>query len=210
MLSSNSAPISPPVTPKSFARESSVLSVDEVQLPPALDNHDLRRKSNARRYSRAMATADKDAITFNDPFAVEGNVYLSTKNNNRCKSTPTRSPSPSTRGSFTMDIFDGVLVNEKKRRNTATTVTESLVTQQQQQIIPAFSTTSILNTERHVKKAKTDAAAAYDNVDITLSDQDIFQDPEWIPDMNVFEALPHVRVVWKGNYSLYIYITSVN
>lgn len=175
-----------------------------------MNNTDLRRKSNARRYSRAMATADKDAITFRDPFAVEGNIYLTTPVHHRSKSTPQRSPSPSTRGSFTMDIVledlsSGVtnssnngtseLTRKRRNDNIEERMTEHPVTQNQ----PSFNTASILNTERHVKKAKTDAAAAYDNVDITMDDKEVFkEDPEWIPDMDVFESLPHVRVVWKG------------
>lgn len=216
MLSSNSVPISPPVTPKSFARESSILSEDDssLQLPPpiALNNIDLRRKSNARRYSRAMATADKDAITFRDPFAVEGNAYLNTiTSNNRSKSTPQRSPSPSTRGSFTMDIYEDLcgvntITSESRKRRNNGNMEERMTIEHVTQTQPAFSTASILNTERHVKKAKTDAAAAYDNVDINLPDSEIFQDPEWIPDMDVFEALPNVRVVWKGKIFPFITI----
>lgn len=215
MLSSTTSttPLSPPVTPKEFLRESSHSLEDEVlQLPPAaFTSHpttppptDLRRKSNARRYSRAMSTADKDAITFRDPFAVEGNFYLTTPTN-RSKSTPQRSPSPSTRGSFTMDIFEDIICAKngnsselsKKRRNSnmEEQMAEPSVSQ-----LPVFSTASILNTERHVKKSKTDAAAAYDKVDITMSDEEAFQNPDWIPDMNVFEQLPSVRVVWKGKF----------
>lgn len=201
MLSST-VPISPPVTPKALLREHSAIPEDALlQLPPAalLNNStppptDLRRKSNARRYSRAMATADKDAITFNDPFALEGNFYL-TAPSNRSKSIPQRSPSPSTRGSFTMDFVglgNGTSELSRKRRNS--NMTEPTVTQSQ----PSFNTSSILNTERHVKKSKTDAAAAYDKVDITMSDEDAFHDPQWIPNMNVFDNLPTVRVVWKG------------
>jgi hypothetical protein len=203
----SSVPISPPVTPKALIlRDRSSSPEEALQLPPALVGrlsvpsspppytNDIRRKSNARRYSRAMATADKDAITFRDPFSIENN-YIAC---NRTKSTPQRSPSPSTRGSFTMDILQDICGVSKswKRRNMDA---EPTVTQNQ----PAFNTTSILNTERHVKKAKTDAAAAYDKVDITLSDQDIFTNPQWIPDMDVFENLPSVRVVWKGNFLFY-------
>jgi hypothetical protein len=178
----SSVPISPPVTPKAlYSRSSS--PEEALQLPPPIT--DLRRKSNARRYSRAMATADKDTFQMN--------TYIAC---NRSKSTPQRSPSPSTRGSFTMDISG---VKSWKRRNMD--AEPPVVTQNQ----PAFNTTSILNTERHVKKAKTDAAAAYDKVDITLSDQQIFKDPQWIPDMDVFENLPSVRVVWKGKWDSTIY-----
>lgn len=202
-----SVPISPPVTPKALIQRDRSCSPEEVlQLPPALVGRlsvpsspppttaiDVRRKSNARKYSRAMATADKDAIIFKDPFSIENNHIAC----NRSKSTPRRSPSPSTRGSFTMDILQDICgVKSWKRRNDKMEAEPPVVTQNQ----PAFNTTSILNTERHVKKAKTDAAAAYDKVDITLSDQEIFTDPQWIPDMNVFENLPSVRVVWKGNH----------
>lgn len=103
-----------------------------------------------------------------------------------------------------MDIFeDGVIsgggMMGRKRRNPEAAeqqerVTEIPVTQTHQ---PTFS--ALLNTERNVKKSKTDAAAAYDNVDITMSDETIFQDPEWIPDMEAFDAVPAVRVVWKGS-----------
>ncbi|KAF1804156.1 hypothetical protein FB192DRAFT_1278627 [Mucor lusitanicus] len=130
----------------------------------------------------SSSSSSQDVITFRDPFSTEGHCYLTApaaaanaashhhSPSNRSKSIPTRSPSPSTRGSFTMDIFeDG----------------------------PTFS--ALLNTERNVKKSKTDAAAAYDNVDITMSDETIFQDPEWIPDMEAFDAVPAVRVVWKGS-----------
>lgn len=201
MLSS-SVPISPPVTPKALSRKHSIIPEDSLlQLPPAAffqnvspPPTDLRRKSNARRYSRAMATADKDAITFGDPFALEGNFYLAAPTN-RSKSIPQRSPSPSTSGSFTMDFVglgNGTSELSRKRRNS--NMTEPVVTQSQ----PVFNTASILNTERHVKKSKTDAAAAYDKVDITMTDEDAFQDSQWIPDMSVFDNLPTVRVVWKG------------
>lgn len=221
MFSSTSVPISPPVTPKSFSSEDPHhieqhdSDQEELHLPPSAltttQSIDLqeRRKSNAlRRYSKAMATADKDAITFRDPFAVQGNIYLTQQTSSRSKSTPQRSPSPSTRGSFTMDVFslDGALINgnssdlfNRKRRNgnmEEQQMTEHLVTQT---TTATFNTSSILNTERHVKKAKTDAAAAYDNVDITMTDEEVFsQDPDWIPDMDAFENLPTVRVVWKG------------
>jgi hypothetical protein len=215
MLSSTSVPISPPVTPKAFSKhplhiiEEHDSDQEELHLPPsALTTNttppptDLRRKSNARRYSKAMATADKDAITFRDPFAVEGNFYL-IQPTNRSKSTPQRSPSAYTRGSFTMDVFsmngvtNGISELSRKRRNgnMEERMTEPLVTQGQ---ATAFNTSSILNIERHVKKAKTDAAAAYDNVDITISDEEAFEDPDWIPDMDAFDNHPTVRVVWKG------------
>ncbi|KAI7881193.1 Homeodomain-like protein [Mucor mucedo] len=201
MLTS-STPISPPVTPKSVLREHVDIPEDAMlQLPVTayVPSIDLRRKSNARRYSRAMATADKDAITFSNPFALEGQVEVTASaiKSHRSKSIPRRSPSPSTRGSFTMDFVGlgnvGTSELSRKRRNSNTT--EPMVTPNQ----PTFNTTSILNTERHVKKSKTDAAAAYDRVDINMSDKDAFQNPQWIPDMNVFHTLPAVRVVWKGS-----------
>jgi hypothetical protein len=179
-----------------------------LELPPSLvcpssppSPTDLRRKSSVKRYSRAMSMSSEGVITFRDPFAVEGNFYLTatTAPSNRSKSIPTRSPSPSTRGSFTMDIFeDGVLSGNgigRKRRNhqAEERMTEIPVTQNQ----PTFS--ALLNTERNVKKSKTDAAAAYDKVDITMSDETIFQDSEWIPDMGAFDTVPAVRVIWKGS-----------
>ncbi|KAL9557121.1 hypothetical protein MBANPS3_001539 [Mucor bainieri] len=214
----SSIPISPPVTPK-HSDEPQTPPYDTLELPPSLvcpssppNATDLRRKSSAKRYSRAMSMSSHDVITFRDPFSMEGNCYLAAANvsshhaqppSNRSKSIPTRSPSPSTRGSFTMDIFeDGVIsgggMMSRKRRNPEAAeqerMTETPVTQTHQ---PTFS--ALLNTERNVKKSKTDAAAAYDNVDITMSDETIFQDPEWIPDMEAFDAVPAVRVVWKGS-----------
>ncbi|KAI8991724.1 Homeodomain-like protein, partial [Mycotypha africana] len=50
-----------------------------------------------------------------------------------------------------------------------------------------------------VKKSKTDAAAAYDQVDINVSDEEAFKDdPRWIPNMNAFNQASPVQVVWKG------------
>lgn len=204
----SSIPISPPVTPK-HSDEPQTPPYDTLELPPSLvcpssppSPTDLRRKSSVKRYSRAMSMSSEDVITFRDPFAVEGNFYLAATAtpSNRSKSIPTRSPSPSTRGSFTMDIFeDGVISGggiSRKRRNhqTEERMTEIPVTQNQ----PTFS--ALLNTERNVKKSKTDAAAAYDKVDITMSDETIFEDPEWIPDMEAFDTVPAVRVVWKGKH----------
>ncbi|KAL0140936.1 hypothetical protein V8B55DRAFT_1511628 [Mucor lusitanicus] len=223
----SSIPISPPVTPK-HSDEPHTPPYDTLELPPSLvcpssppTTTDLRRKSSVKRYSRAMSmssssSSSQDVITFRDPFSTEGHCYLTApaaaanaashhhSPSNRSKSIPTRSPSPSTRGSFTMDIFeDGVIsgggMMGRKRRNPEAAeqqerVTEIPVTQTHQ---PTFS--ALLNTERNVKKSKTDAAAAYDNVDITMSDETIFQDPEWIPDMEAFDAVPAVRVVWKGS-----------
>ncbi|KAL7316804.1 hypothetical protein PS15m_003245 [Mucor circinelloides] len=208
----SSIPISPPVTPK-HSDEPQTPPYDTLELPPSLvcpssppsNATDLRRKSSVKKYSRAMSMSSQDVITFRDPFAMEGNCYLSANvshphpPSNRSKSIPTRSPSPSTRGSFTMDIFeDGVISGggmSRKRRNPEAEerMTEIPVTQNQ----PTFS--ALLNTERNVKKSKTDAAAAYDNVDITMSDEAIFEDPEWIPDMEAFDTVPAVRVVWKGS-----------
>lgn len=224
----SSIPISPPVTPK-HSDEPHTPPYDTLELPPSLvcpssppTTTDLRRKSSVKRYSRAMSmssssSSSQDVITFRDPFSTEGHYYLTApaaaanaashhhSPSNRSKSIPTRSPSPSTRGSFTMDIFeDGVIsgggMMGRKRRNPEAAeqqerVTEIPVTQTHQ---PTFS--ALLNTERNVKKSKTDAAAAYDNVDITMSDETIFQDPEWIPDMEAFDAVPAVRVVWKGKH----------
>lgn len=202
----SSTPISPPVTPKSFSREHVDIPEDALlQLPMAAFVNqqpiDLRRKSNARRYSRAMSTADKDAIVFSNPFILETTMHtIVSAPSNRSKSIPRRSPSPSTRGSFTMDFvgLGGTSELSRKRRNSNRT--EPMVTQSQ----PIFNTNSILNTERHVKKSKTDAAAAYDKVDITMSDREAFQNEQWIPDMNVFDNLPTVRVVWKGKKLLFI------
>ncbi|KAI8080175.1 uncharacterized protein B0P05DRAFT_540282 [Gilbertella persicaria] len=181
----SSVPLSPPVTPKDQFEDTIELSlpstlVGRLSIPSSPPHYsaDQRRKSNARRYSRAMATPDKDVIAFKDPFPV---------NHGRSKkSIPRRSPSPHTRGSFTMDVFNGV---SRKRRNEEMTE----VTQNQ----PTYA--NILTTERHIKKSKTDAAAAYDRVDISMSDQDVFDDPDWIPDMSVFEHSPAVKVVWKGS-----------
>jgi hypothetical protein len=46
------------------------------------------------------------------------------------------------------------------------------------------------------KKCKTDAAMAFDRVDIEESDHEFYA-PEWIPSYHVFDQRP-VRVVWKG------------
>ncbi|KAI7906291.1 uncharacterized protein BX663DRAFT_428168 [Cokeromyces recurvatus] len=81
-----------------------------------------------------------------------------------------------------------IIKGRKNRKNSKVTQNKSL--------LPTFDTVSILNTERHVRKAKTDAAAAYDSVDITVSDEEALE-PEWVPNMNVFNhSLP--TVVWKG------------
>lgn len=51
-------------------------------------------------------------------------------------------------------------------------------------------------SESTSKKCKTDAAMAFDRVNVEESDHDFF-DPEWIPSYQVFDQRP-VRVVWKG------------
>ncbi|KAI8890011.1 hypothetical protein K501DRAFT_169665 [Backusella circina FSU 941] len=71
-------------------------------------------------------------------------------------------------------------------------MTAAAVTQNQ----PSFSSSS---EQRHIKKAKTDAAMAYDGVDIVVPDSEVFDDPLWIPDMNAFETQTNLRVVWKGS-----------
>lgn len=56
--------------------------------------------------------------------------------------------------------------------------------------------TTSTQQDRHMKKAKTEAAVAYDNIDIHVPDSQVF-DPEWMPSFEVFNEKP-VRVVWKG------------
>ncbi|CDH57502.1 hypothetical protein RO3G_05761 [Lichtheimia corymbifera JMRC:FSU:9682] len=56
--------------------------------------------------------------------------------------------------------------------------------------------TTSTQQDRHMKKAKTEAAVAYDNIDIHVPDSQVF-DPEWMPSFDVFNEKP-VRVVWKG------------
>ncbi|KAI9486217.1 MAG: hypothetical protein EXX96DRAFT_646069 [Benjaminiella poitrasii] len=187
----NDVPISPPVTPKTLAtgkeRSLSPEAVSMELLPPTvaftLSPHDPplllqqnRRKSNT--VYRAIATLDKDVIQFNPQPIIHHSKH-------RSKSCPHRSLPVCTKGSFMMEI---VGVSDRKRRNEKSVI----VTQNQ----PTFDTVSILNTERHVKKAKTDAAAAYDQVDITMSDEQVFE-PEWVPDMNALER-HSPTIVWKG------------
>ncbi|KAL0074873.1 hypothetical protein F4703DRAFT_1744597 [Phycomyces blakesleeanus] len=60
-------------------------------------------------------------------------------------------------------------------------------------------TSCSVKPERYIKKkAKTDAAVAYDQVDIHLEDTSAYE-PEWIPSLDVFDRTAHVRVVWKGS-----------
>jgi hypothetical protein len=201
-----SVPLSPPVTPKELlARSRSISPEDQLELPPPAAYsapssphafHDPCRKSNARRYSRAMATADSDCIRFTDPFGVQGNFNLTTPCN-RSKPTPKRSPSAA-QGSFVMDVSevfgdrkdDSGLFRKRRNDNEEEQMTAVTVTQNQ----PTLSASE----QRHIKKAKTDAAMAYDGVDITVPDSQVFDDPLWIPDMNAFETQTNLRVVWKG------------
>ncbi|KAI9027594.1 hypothetical protein CLU79DRAFT_697542 [Phycomyces nitens] len=65
---------------------------------------------------------------------------------------------------------------------------------------PVEDTCSV-KPERYIKKkAKTDAAVAYDQVNIHLHDT-IAYEPGWIPSLDVFDRTTHVRVVWKGSPS---------
>lgn len=179
----SNVPISPPVTPKDIIHEEFHAIDQEFLLLSPID-HDLRRKSNVRRFSRAM------------------DMTLSYTNNKK-KSTPKKSLPPTTRGYFTMDLQKVLKkVSRKRPRMSDSTVTQTASTSASAAaaatIQPIFSTSSILNTERHVKKAKTDAAAAYDCVDISIPDNIVFQnDPKWIPNMKIFEQKP-VKVNWKG------------
>lgn len=54
--------------------------------------------------------------------------------------------------------------------------------------------------ENLIKKAKTDAAAVYDNL-TAESDQAVLflNKEEWIPSLEVFNRKPTVRISWKGN-----------
>lgn len=205
----SSVPISPPVTPKDFLNEEDAIvqdqSKDFLLLPPI--DHDLHRKSNVKKFCRAMAESNKQ-------------VAIPFKPNDK-KAIPQKSLSPSTQGAFTMDLFQDVLLlladgvkdgnnpsphfhsselSRKRRNETHLDMTESPPVTPGQ---PSFSTSSILNTECHVKKSKTDAAAAYDRVDITIPDQQVFQDdPKWVPNMNAFNR-KQVKVNWKGKVTLH-------
>ncbi|ORZ00121.1 Homeodomain-like protein [Syncephalastrum racemosum] len=54
------------------------------------------------------------------------------------------------------------------------------------------------SASKEVKKSKTDAAAAYDRVDLSVPDHEVFAEG-WMPDMGVFDKKPGVRVIWKGS-----------
>ncbi|OBZ89313.1 SWIRM domain-containing protein laf2 [Choanephora cucurbitarum] len=173
-------PISPPITPKSFHLKSPIEEsielpslVGRLSSPPYIPS-DQRRKSNARRYSKVMALPDNDVLSYTG--------------RSKKKAIPRRSPSPHIQGSFMMDVYDGVLNYRKRRNEEMTDVTPNQ---------PSYA--NILTTERHIKKAKTDAAAAYDRVDISVDDEEVFDDPRWIPDMTVFQRSPAVKVIWKGS-----------
>lgn len=77
-----------------------------------------------------------------------------------------------------------------KKRKAVAAVDQQQQQQQQQE-------EQHMTSERHVKKAKTDAAAAYDRVDISIDDAQVF-DNEWIPSLDAFDKKPGVRVHWKG------------
>ncbi|KAI9314823.1 hypothetical protein BX666DRAFT_1963870 [Dichotomocladium elegans] len=61
----------------------------------------------------------------------------------------------------------------------------------------ATSTVGTASTLRHSKKARTDAAMAYDSMDITLPEIEVFS-PDWIPNLAVFDDKPPPSIRWKG------------
>ncbi|KAF7727475.1 hypothetical protein EC973_007453 [Apophysomyces ossiformis] len=90
------------------------------------------------------------------------------RSHRRRKTVPHRSYPPATPGAFTMNFF--IRTRTEKTEIAATTT----------------------------KKAKTTAAAAYDQVDVTVDDALVF-DKAWVPSVQVFENRPGVRIVWKGS-----------
>ncbi|KAI7856570.1 Homeodomain-like protein [Circinella umbellata] len=60
-----------------------------------------------------------------------------------------------------------------------------------------FAPTLASTADRHMKKSRTEAAAAYDRVDVTVDDILIY-DPEWVPLYDVFDRKPNVRPTYKG------------
>lgn len=185
----NTVPLSPPVTPKGFCclndKKLMILFNDQLELPPPRIHSDdtNRKKINVKKFCRSMVESNN-----RKPSAM------------KAKPKPRKSLSPSTEGAFTMDLFL-LLTNKKRKWSRDETYLDM-------KPVPSFSTVSILNTERHVKKSKTDAAAAYDRVDITIPDQTVFQDdPKWIPNMKVFENNCKIKVNWKGKNSISLVIS---
>ncbi|KAG2227497.1 hypothetical protein INT45_007523 [Circinella minor] len=60
-----------------------------------------------------------------------------------------------------------------------------------------FASTLASTADRHMKKSRTEAAAAYDRVDVTVDDILVY-DPEWVPLYDVFDRKPNVRPTYKG------------
>ncbi|KAI9323830.1 hypothetical protein BX666DRAFT_1890808 [Dichotomocladium elegans] len=83
--------------------------------------------------------------------------------------------------------------NDKHMTQQPTNLGKENNQQQQQQQHMTVKTSS---ADRHMKKAKTEAAAAYDTIAIHEPESLVF-DPEWIPRMDAFTERP-LRVVWKG------------
>jgi hypothetical protein len=182
-----STPLSPPVTPKTwFSRGRSISP--ELQLPPIFaPSPPSTVVSDASKYCYKEQQQEMlDPILFTIPFTKKSR-------GGRSKSTPHRSPPASARGTFTLDIGQIIAapMKQMKKRKSCTEETHDADAN------GVVSPNTILE-QRHYKKQKTDAAAAYDKIDILIPDHEAFTDPAWIPNMAVFDEQPHVRVVWKG------------
>ncbi|KAI8391634.1 uncharacterized protein BYT42DRAFT_557553 [Radiomyces spectabilis] len=211
--------LSPPVTPKIQLRlDASPEHDDMMLLPPALSMPQSppqwfqalpsklnRRKSSAKSFNRAMALSSEGAFSVpvlipSSSLPSESPIAYRKTHCSRKTQRARRSPSD-VRGAFTMDVFSYDPPVSQSNSDSLPQKRKIEEDDEAQEIQDDQMTTprvTHISNDRHIKKAMTDAAAVYDRIDLSLSDEAVME-PQWVPSLEVFDNRPPVRVVWKGS-----------
>ncbi|KAI8988695.1 hypothetical protein BDB01DRAFT_848826 [Pilobolus umbonatus] len=129
--------------------------------------------------------------------------YMQSPPTYRVKTNPKRSPSLSRR-SFSIPIIPKSLIKQKPKMKTTTNETHrikiSCFQDTREKKRDSSDELSDDMNEGISKKAKTDAAVLYDNIDADSNFMELLGNKdEWMPNYDVFNRKPNIRIIWKAS-----------